>query len=50
MREEEILLSGKAQNLTPELLEICVNEIHPCEGGQSKIFLSPCDFESVSGV
>lgn len=50
MREEEILLSGKAQNLTPELLEICVDEIHPYEAGQSKAFLSPRNFKSVRGI
>lgn len=50
MREEEILLSGKAEHLTPELLEISMDEIHSCAGGQSKTFLSPSNFKSVSGT
>lgn len=50
MREEEILLSGKAQHLTPELLEISMDEINLCEGGQSKTSLSPSNFKSVSGI
>lgn len=50
MREEEILLSGKQQHLTPELLEISMDEINPCEGGQSKTFSSPSNFKSASDV
>lgn len=50
MREDEILLSGKAQYLTPELLEISIDEIHPWGGGQPRTFLSGSNFKSVSGI
>lgn len=50
MRKEEILLSGKEQRITPELLETSMDDLHPSEGGQSKTFLHPSNFKSVSGI